>query len=336
MDRADGLGTGVAVVGHVALFGALSMGLAASIPPKPVPPPAMEVEFVDTVALESSAPAAEPMPQAEAPELGPPEEAAPAPVPVPEPLPAPPPVELAPPPPAPEPVVVRAPPPKPVAKPKPVVAKPAPVKKAVTKPAPDRAAVAKANQAKAADAKAAQAKANQLKAAQAKAAQVKATQAKAAQAKTAQAKAGKGEKTANRGERLGKDFLAGLKDPSPGKAATPAAPAITADAMAGIQAAIKRQIQPCANRQVNPGPGANRILVKLNLKLNQDGSLASAPRVVSTSGIDDENSRYEKRVADLAIAAYKGCAPMKGLPVDLYRTAKGGWNNVNMNYKLPG
>ena len=82
--------------------------------------------------------------------------------------------------------------------------------------------------------------------------------------------------------------------------------------------------------------GASRITVKLNVRLNKDGSLAGPPRVVSTTGVDDENSRYEKRVADLAIAAYKGCAPMKGLPVDLYRTAKGGWSNVNMNYKLPG
>lgn len=328
MDRADAAGLSVATIGHVALFGALSLGIAASIPPKPVPPPAMEVEFVDTVALESAAPVAEAMPQSEAPEIGAPEEAAPAPAPVPvaEPLPTPPPVELAPPPPppppapapapAPAPVAVRKPVPKPVAKPKPVAAKPVPAKaKPVAKPAPTKPAPTKPAPAKSAQAKA-----------------VPSTKVAAKRA----ASSGAGEKTAARGSRIGKDFLAGLTDPSPGKAAAPAAPAISADAMAGIQAAIRKQIQPCADRQVNPGPGASRILVKLNLKLNEDGSLASAPRVVSTSGVDDENSRYEKRVSDLAIAAYKGCAPMKGLPVDLYRTAKGGWSNVNMNYKLPG
>jgi hypothetical protein len=71
------------------------------------------------------------------------------------------------------------------------------------------------------------------------------------------------------------------------------------------------------------------------LRLNPDGSLATAPRVVSTSGVDDENSRYEKRVTDLAIAAYTGCAPMRGLPEELYKDSQGGWSNINLNYKLP-
>jgi hypothetical protein len=106
--------------------------------------------------------------------------------------------------------------------------------------------------------------------------------------------------------------------------------------LASIRAAIQRQIQPCADRQVNPGPGANQIQVTLNLKLNPDGSLVGSPAVVRTSGVNDENSRYEKRVADLAIAAYRGCSPLRGLPSELYRTAKGGWSNINMNYKLPG
>jgi len=138
-----------------------------------------------------------------------------------------------------------------------------------------------------------------------------------------------------RAPRPSRDLLAGLTD-TPEAKPTPAAPTMSADAMAGIQAAIKRHVQPCAYRQVNPGPGANRISVKLNLKLNKDGSLASAPQVVSIAGIDDENSRYEKRVADLAVAAFTGCAPLAGLPDELYRTPKGGWSNFIMNYRLPG
>ncbi|HZF44199.1 MAG TPA: cell envelope biogenesis protein TolA [Sphingomonadaceae bacterium] len=323
MDRADGLGTGVAILGHVALFGALSLGLAASIPPKPAPPPAMEVEFVDTVALEAvAAPSTEAMAQAEAPEVGTPEEAMPQPAPAPEPLPLAPAPELVAAPPTPAPPRPKPPEPKP-AEPRPVARaapKPAPPKPAAPKPEPVRQAVAKPQ-----------------KAAPTKQAAAKPAAAKSAPAKTAPAKAaGDGEKTAARAPRLGKNFLAGLSDPSPGKADKPQAPAISADAMAGIVAAIKRQVQPCANRQVNPGPGANRISVRLQLRLNPDGSLATAPRVVSTSGVDDENSRYEKRVTDLAIAAYTGCAPMRGLPEELYKTAKGGWSNINLNYKLPG
>jgi len=340
MDRADRAGVGVAVVGHVALFAALSFGLAASIPPKPVPPPAMDVSFVDEVALKPKAPA-ETQAAAASPDVGPVEEAMPqsvppAPAPVVEPMPQPPAPEPTPTPPVPRPA------PQPVAKPrpepvaKPVPRTPAPVK--VVKPTPVKSTPVKTTPVKPALAKPAPAK-QTAKAAPTKASKAAATQpvatGKAAPAKT---NAGAGTKTASRGPRLGKDFLSGLSDPAPTKAraAAAVAPVMSADALAGIQAAIKKQIQPCANRQVNPGPGANRISVKLNLRLNKDGSLASAPRVVSTRGVDDENSRYEKRVADLAIAAYTGCAPMHGLPDDLYRTAKGGWSNVNMNYKLPG
>lgn len=311
MDKADRAGLGVAVVGHVALFGALSLGLLASNPPKPVPPPPMEVAFVDEVAPAPAAPSSQ-APAAEAPEIGPVEEAMPqvepTPAPVVEPSRAPAPE------PAPAPPVPKAKPMPPVARPK---AQPSP------QPSPQSKKPAPAKLAKAASPKPASVKV--------------ATAKPAKDAKPKDAKPGGAEeKTASRATRLGRDFLAGLSDPSPGKASAAAAPVMSADAMATIVAAIRRQVQPCANRQVNPGPGASRIKVRLQLRLNRDGSLATAPRVVSASGVDDENSRYEKRVADLAIAAYTGCAPMRGLPDELYRTAKGGWSNIAIIYKLPG
>ena len=84
----------------------------------------------------------------------------------------------------------------------------------------------------------------------------------------------------------------------------PAAPGtvMSAKATADIVSAILRQIQPCADRQVNPGPGAERIRVAINLKLNRDGSLAAPPRVVNHDGLDVENRRYLDRVDDLAVA----------------------------------
>lgn len=140
-----------------------------------------------------------------------------------------------------------------------------------------------------------------------------------------------------RGSRLGSDFLKGLGlEANQSKSPTPSGAVMSAAAMTGIVAAIQRQIQPCADRSVNPGPGANRIVVKLNLRLNPDGSLAARPKVVSFSGVDDENNRYQNRVADLAIAAFTGCSPLRELPKDLYDTSRGGWSNFNMNYKLPG
>ena len=146
-------------------------------------------------------------------------------------------------------------------------------------------------------------------------------------------------KPAPRVSRIGDDFLKGIEDdklaPRPGPAAKPAAAKFDAAALASIQQAIRRQIQPCADRQVDPGPGANRIRVTLNLKLSKSGRLRGPPSVVRTSGVDDENARYEERVKDLAVAAYTGCSPLSGLPADLYQTPQGGWSNINMTYRLP-
>ncbi len=53
------------------------------------------------------------------------------------------------------------------------------------------------------------------------------------------------------------------------------------------------------------------------------------------SGVDGENERYVDRVDDLAIATFKGCSPLRGLPAELY-DVPGGWSNFTLRYKLPG
>ena len=67
MDRAEFVGTGAALAVHVALIAAMSINLArvANVPE----PPAMEVELVEDVGLQSAAPAAAP-PPSQAPEIG--------------------------------------------------------------------------------------------------------------------------------------------------------------------------------------------------------------------------------------------------------------------------
>jgi outer membrane biosynthesis protein TonB len=170
------------------------------------------------------------------------------------------------------------------------------------------------------------------KPAPAKPAPAKAAPAKAAPAKPTPAKA------APKVSRIGDDFLKGISE-APAKAA-PAQPAaaatVSASAMAGIVQAIRRQVQPCADRQVSPGPGANRIRVKMRLQLSRGGRLSRPPQVLGTSGVDEENGRYEERVKDLAVATFVGCAPLTGLPPDLYETASGkGWSDFIMNYNLP-
>lgn len=90
MDRAEATGFGVAVAGHAALLGALSLGFANAVQP-PLTNPPIEVSFVDEVGLDSAAPviSAE-EPAAKLGEIeGPPEPAAPPPTPVVEPAPAP-------------------------------------------------------------------------------------------------------------------------------------------------------------------------------------------------------------------------------------------------------
>jgi outer membrane biosynthesis protein TonB len=86
MQRAEATGLGVAAVGHVLLFGILSLGLALA--PKPVPPltQPVDIQIVDEVGLRDTVPNPSPVEPAPsvAPEVGPPIEAAP-----PEPTPAP-------------------------------------------------------------------------------------------------------------------------------------------------------------------------------------------------------------------------------------------------------
>jgi outer membrane biosynthesis protein TonB len=266
MDRAEKVGTGAALLFHVALIGAMSMSLA-HINSTPEPP-AMEVELVEEVGLTAATPkqVAVPPPPSQAPEIGEAEpiEAATPPPPLPRPTPAP----------VVKPVPPRATPPKPSQ-----VVKPTPPRSAPPRPAP-------------------------------------------------------------RVSRIGDDFLKGISDdklaPRAGPTPKPAAATVSAAAMAGIVQAIRRQVQPCADRQVNPGEGASRIKVRMRLQLTRSGRLRVPPQVIGTSGVDDENARYEERVKDLAVATFTGCAPLVGLPPELYETESGrGWSDFIMNYNLP-
>ena len=132
-------------------------------------------------------------------------------------------------------------------------------------------------------------------------------------------------------DNITKDLSEGEPD---GRSSGQPAAVMNAQAAAGIASLIRRQVQPCANRMVSPGPGANRIKVTINLRLNRDGSLAAPPRTIGESGLDNENRRYLQRVKELAISAFTGCSPLRGLPPELY-AVRNGWNDFDMNYNLP-
>jgi hypothetical protein len=79
MDRADRQGLGVAVVGHLLLFAALTIGIARRVPPAQPPAETMDVQLVDAVGLRSAAPqpATEAPQEMQAPDQGAPTEAPP-------------------------------------------------------------------------------------------------------------------------------------------------------------------------------------------------------------------------------------------------------------------
>lgn len=130
IDRAEKAGFGVALVGHVALFAVLSLGLVSTAKLPPMVNEPMDVILTDEVGLRSAVPnpATEAPAPSEAPELAPPEEPAPA-----EPTPAPP--EPTPKPKASDVPQVPKPADKPADKPKPVE-KPEPAAKAAPKKEP--------------------------------------------------------------------------------------------------------------------------------------------------------------------------------------------------------
>ena len=140
---------------------------------------------------------------------------------------------------------------------------------------------------------------------------------------------GKGSKAKATGSRLGPNFLKGLKaEKSPGKATAPAAAAVSQVAMAGLGAAIKRQVQPCYELGSLGGTSAMQIVTVLRLRFNPDGTVSGNPQVVEQTGVNDDNRSYARQMAELSRRAVLRCAPLK-LPAELY---KGGWDDLEMNF----
>ncbi|NJC34511.1 outer membrane biosynthesis protein TonB [Sphingomonas jejuensis] len=136
-----------------------------------------------------------------------------------------------------------------------------------------------------------------------------------------------------RGSRLGDSFRQGLtREASKSTSQTPRAASVGSSQVASLSAAIQRQVQPCANRIPNPGPGANEIRSRIRLRMNENGTLDGRPTIVGQTGVNAENGRYAQRVAELAISAFIQCSPYE-LPAELYA---GGWEDIILNYSLPG
>ncbi len=305
MERSEQAGIGVAVVGHVLLFAALSLSLMSPPELPKITSDPVEVELIDDVALQSAAPmpsvAPAPAP-ASAQESVVQETSPPTPLPPPPPLPK---VEQTP---APKPVpkIVTTPAPKPVPK-----APPRPVPKLVA-PVPVAKLTAKS------------AAKPPLKAS----APAKPTQTKTATADT----------RPRRRPGLSRSIVDGLNDaPSksvsktsaPGKAVTAAKPVsattgITAAQMTGPQ---KSALNGLIYRQLKPfwkppsGADAELLVTKLSVHLNRDGSIDGEPELLGQEGINDSNRTQAKLHAERAIQAVRRAAPFN-LPPDYYEAWK--------------
>lgn len=298
MTRSEAGAFAIAIAAHGGLLWVMSLGIRTPDAEALKPQP-IEISLAEDVALESTAPVISS--EAEAAKKSPveapvePESAPPEPVAEPEPAPRPQPA-----PPKPQPAPPKPTPPKPAAKPaptaKPQPAPPKPAAPAKTRPAP--------------------------------------TQKPVAAATASNARPQRPRPVRPTGALDGLD-IGRTNNRNQGKAVTPPAATMSAQAAANIGSAIQRQVQPCADRQVLPGPGAERIRVVVNLRLNRDGSLAGPPRIVGHDGVDDGNRRYVTRVDDAVRAIFAGCSPMEGLPAELYAVPNG-WQSFTLRYRIKG
>lgn len=138
-----------------------------------------------------------------------------------------------------------------------------------------------------------------------------------------------GTAAADRRPRLGRDILKGIgSDPSPARTSRPAA-AMTGEARASINAAIRRALLPC-ERQPLPSPEAAVIEVDVRVTLTREGSLADAD-VLRVRNPDSDLAHYERRMRDLALNVIRQCTPIRGLPGELYDVPRG-WRQFTYTF----
>jgi hypothetical protein len=141
-------------------------------------------------------------------------------------------------------------------------------------------------------------------------------------------------KPAPRVSRIGDDFLKGIGEaPSRSNAPPkPAAPTFSAQARASVGQAILRQVQPCADRQPFIGEDANKVRLRVNLKLARSGRLTRPPTILGMSGDPDLRARYGDLLEDQVRRIFAECTPLR-LPAELYDTPDGGWNDFTFTYR---
>ncbi len=298
MERSERLGLSVAVVGHVALFAALSLGIASRSELK-MPTEPLTVTLTDEVGLVSQSPSPNTeAATATAPEIAPEIEKA---APVQEPEPAPTPPVKRPEPPAPK-AIERPSPPKPKAAEKP---RPAPVPKPARSTPPPPAKP-------------------QPKAAQ----KPKPSPPKdTSERRRPDRPAAKPAAQAPRAPRIGKDFLEGVTDKaSTSRSQTPPAAAAGPAVVASLQRELLRQVKP---HWVPPtGADAELLRTRVVVRLDEQGNIVGTPSA-STTGVNASNRAQEALHKERAIAAVRRAAPFK-FPAQYYSE----WQTIEPTFYL--
>jgi len=130
--------------------------------------------------------------------------------------------------------------------------------------------------------------------------------------------------------KIGPDFLKGVLNASAGKGEQARA-TLTGAQVNGLAAAIKRQVQPCYDLGALGGTSAMQIVTVLQLRFNEDGSVAGTPQLVEQQGVNGANRVYAQQMVEVSRRAVLRCAPLR-LPAELYA---GGWENFTMGF-IPG
>jgi len=89
-------------------------------------------------------------------------------------------------------------------------------------------------------------------------------------------------------------------------------PAVARQVLASAAAQIRR-----CYRSPRASTSARRIVTRIAIRLNADGTLAELPVIVSQSGVNDANGPEAPRMAEAASLAIIRCAPLK-LPPEHY------------------
>lgn len=298
MENSERLGLSVAVIGHVALFAALSVGIASRKELK-MPTEPIAVQLTDEVGLVSTAPTpTQEAATAAAPELAP-EIEKPAPAPEPEPVPAP--AVQRPAPPAPK-TIERPAPPKPKAAERP---RPAPVPKPAraTPPPPAKPQATAAEKPK------------------------PVAPANTADRRRPDRPTPAPSSNPARAPRLGSNFLEGVTDKaSTSRAQTPPAAVAGPSVVASLQRELLRQVKP---HWVPPtGADAEQLRTKVSVRLDESGNIVGSP-TATTTGITASNRAQEALHKERAIAAVRRAAPFK-FPPQFYSE----WQTIEPTFYL--